>query len=271
MSNVIRGDQLAGSGEVVEIPLTPGVRPQNHAEGERRRLEIHGRLMREAREKTRAAREFHESETTAARREAESILARAREQASAIVAGANREKDRIEEQARASGRAAAEAEARRAALERVSEGLKVLEAAAADLRALKRDYLASAAAALPEILGLCLETILRGRVEVDRELVLRTIDGALAEITGADRITVRVNPEDLGAAEDYRGAILDAVRGLTDVEVQPDPGITRGGVLVETSYGRVDARIETQAQELLREARVVVRPLSVLQAGDGAE
>jgi flagellar assembly protein FliH len=96
-------------------------------------------------------------------------------------------------------------------------------------------------------------------VTLARRVVLRelTLDpdlvGAMAHVAlerlGHDApATIRLNPEDY--------AIVMAQRGEqwagTQVTVTPDPAVARGGCLVESDFGLIDAGIEAQLQELSR-------------------
>jgi flagellar assembly protein FliH len=88
---------------------------------------------------------------------------------------------------------------------------------------------------------------------VHREVTLDPdLAGALAHVA-LDRLgtntpaTIRLNPED------YTVVAQDSARwGGQTVTVVPDPSISRGGCLVESAYGSVDATIERQFDELSR-------------------
>ena len=87
-----------------------------------------------------------------------------------------------------------------------------------------------------------------------RELTLEPdLVGAMAHVAlerlGHDApATIRLNPEDY--------AIVMAQRGEqwagTQVTVTPDPAVARGGCLVESGFGLIDAGIDAQLQELSR-------------------
>ena len=93
---------------------------------------------------------------------------------------------------------------------------------------------------------------------VDRELatderVIRdVIDAALDEIGRSGIVIARVNPEDAAA-------LREAIRHnewhpLTTVELEiaADSDIARGGCVLESDYGQVDATVETQLAQLTR-------------------
>ncbi len=258
MANIIRAGTAEENSEPVQLPLRPGISSERSEEGERKRIALRMRISQQATERTKQARLDREQIIEAAKQEAASILQQARETAVAIVGGARNEQARIEEHARANGVNAAKEFARKEALAAVDRILRIFEKAEQDLRAMKDAYLRSAANGILDITTVILERLIRGRIEIDRDLVKRTIDEAVGEISAVDRITLRVHPDDLSAATEYEADIMNMVDNLSDVSVTADPAISPGGVLIETSFGRVDARLETQLSEILREVRVKV-------------
>ncbi len=64
------------------------------------------------------------------------------------------------------------------------------------------------------------------------------------------KTTLRVNPEDCDYVEELRPEFFAAVKELKALTVTSDPSITRGGCLLESPYGDVDARIETQLEKI---------------------
>ncbi len=92
-----------------------------------------------------------------------------------------------------------------------------------------------------------------GRALAERpETVVELARRALEPVRARREVVLRVNPADaplLQAEQTRLGALLDRAQG---VSVREDPGIERGGVVVETEGGRVDARVEAQLSVLER-------------------
>lgn len=81
-------------------------------------------------------------------------------------------------------------------------------------------------------------------------------------------LTVRLHPDD------YRRMAPDDNLALKNFKMVPDPAVTAGGCLLETGFGLLDARVETQLEEL---AKVVRReqeegghPSAMLEAVENA-
>jgi len=75
-------------------------------------------------------------------------------------------------------------------------------------------------------------------------------------------VVVRVHPEDLAVIERERPRWAARVAAGVDVRVVADPAIGRHGCVVETSVGRLDARLDTQLDALEKALRGVANPSS---------
>jgi flagellar assembly protein FliH len=89
--------------------------------------------------------------------------------------------------------------------------------------------------------------VVHREVTLDPELAAALAHVALERLGTNTPATIRLNPED------YTIVAQDSTRwGGQTVTVVPDPAISRGGCLVESAFGSVDATIERQFDELSR-------------------
>ncbi|RMH56219.1 MAG: hypothetical protein D6679_09820 [Candidatus Hydrogenedentota bacterium] len=257
-SRIIRAENVAESGEVIQLTFHKAITPRFREEADARRLEIRNRLARRAAERAEEAERIRVERLKNAEVEARGILNAAREEAEAIVKRAREQAAAVTEEARRAGQAAAEAAARKKALEEVKGTLVHLEKIAQRLRRERRAFFLSGAEGMIDLIQVVLEKILRRPVNIDRETVKRTLLSAVEKITGTEKIFVRVHPDDLAVAGEMREEILRLVTGVSEIEISPDTGVSRGGVVIDTDFGRIDARISSQIEECLREMRSVV-------------
>jgi flagellar assembly protein FliH len=109
-------------------------------------------------------------------------------------------------------------------------------------------------------LGLFLaEKVLGGVIAVEPERVLEAVRGALRGIVERERVTVLVHPDDLELVRDAMDDIRASLGGIEHCEVQSERRVSRGGAVVRTPEGDVDARIETK---LVRAREVIETALS---------
>jgi len=160
-------------------------------------------------------------------------LARAESQADALRAAAREEGLR---------------EGREEALASLTPGLEALSQAAEAVQAdqyARADRLEAHAVDLALFLA---EKILGGAIAVQPEHVLEAVRGALRGIVERERITVLVHPEDLELVRDAMDGIRATLGGIEHCEVQAERRVSRGGAVVRTPDGDVDARVETKLQ-----------------------
>lgn len=106
-----------------------------------------------------------------------------------------------------------------------------------------------------EVAAVALEvarTIVGEALALRPELVVALARRALERVRSRREIALRVHPDDaplVQAALPRLAALLERSPGLT---LREDPGLCRGGVVVETETGRVDARVEAQLALLER-------------------
>lgn len=89
-------------------------------------------------------------------------------------------------------------------------------------------------------------------IEVEPMVVRDIVGEALVTARGRRQILLRIHPDDLEVVEKNRD---DYARELDGVPVQfeADASLERGGCVIDTESGRIDARLETQLA-VLREA-----------------
>ena len=181
-------------------------------------------------------RRIEAAEFDAAER-ARAIVAEAEARARELLEAAQAERERIRADAAEQGRAEGLARA----------GATLVAAAAARDRRL--------AGAEREVVALALDVarkVLGRELAQDRSAVADLAAQALAVARDRREVTLRVNPEDadaIRAAAGRLGALLARAPGL---DVREDPTVERGGAVVETEAGRVDARVEAQLAALAR-------------------
>jgi len=90
--------------------------------------------------------------------------------------------------------------------------------------------------------------IVHREVKVDREIVISLIKSALARIGDQSAATIRLHMDDYNYVQSRRGEFLSGENGI--VKLVDDRSITRGGCLIETDFGQIDARIEQQFKQI---------------------
>lgn len=159
-----------------------------------------------------------------------------------------------EDAAREAERLVAEARARAGAIEaeahaRGLEAARLEQAVALAGAARARDgALAGARGEVAALAVAVARRLLGGELQLAPERIGALVDDALGRVRGATTVELRLHPDDARAWEAARRG-PDA--GTPTPTVVPDPTIERGGCLVRSNLGEVDARVATRADRLL--------------------
>jgi flagellar assembly protein FliH len=104
------------------------------------------------------------------------------------------------------------------------------------------------------------EKVIGGALAVEPALVVEAVRGALRGIVERERITVLVHPEDLELVRDAMDGMRTTLGGIEHCEVQAERRVSRGGAVVRTPDGDVDARVETKLQRAREVVETALSP-----------
>lgn len=90
------------------------------------------------------------------------------------------------------------------------------------------------------------EKVVCGVLEVQPERVLDVVRGTLRRVVERERVTVLVNPDDLDLVREAAGSLTGALGGIERLEIQGERRVPRGGAVLRTAAGEVDARVSEQ-------------------------
>jgi flagellar assembly protein FliH len=159
--------------------------------------------------------------------------------AQAIVDAAHAEAGALRARAVEDGRAEGVRLGREEASAELAPAAAALDQALAEARALREAMVEEAESRAVELALAVAEKVVAGALDVEPERVVDVVRGALRGLLESDRVVVCVHPDDI---ELVRAAGL----GSPDqhLEVHGERRVARGGALVRTSVGEVDARID---------------------------
>lgn len=94
------------------------------------------------------------------------------------------------------------------------------------------------------------EKIIRTEVSHQPNIVLSVVGDAIRRVADKSHVVIRVNLNDVDRVSGYRERLTSLVGGIGQIEIRPDPSISQGGCIVETSVEIIDARFEEQLSRL---------------------
>jgi flagellar assembly protein FliH len=147
---------------------------------------------------------------------------------------------------RAQGRELARAE--------MAGALEALHAALGGIEALRDEVAERCERDAVELALALAEHIVAGAIEAAPERIVEVVRGALRRLIDRRRVTIVVNPDDVELVSEQIEALRGELGGIEHATVQADRRVTRGGAVVRTVEGAIDAEISTQFER----ARAVV-------------
>lgn len=86
--------------------------------------------------------------------------------------------------------------------------------------------------------------------ENQKGVVLSNVLSALKKVKTRCNVIIRVNIEDLKLTSEHTGEFIKRVEAVQGITVIEDSSVDKGGCVVETDFGAIDARIASQLGEL---------------------
>ena len=86
--------------------------------------------------------------------------------------------------------------------------------------------------------------------ETQRNVVMQNILQSLCRVKGRGDVTIRVNLADVQLTSEHAKEFMDSVESIKNITVAEDSSVEKGGCIIETDFGAIDARISSQLNEL---------------------
>ncbi len=176
----------------------------------------------------------------------EEIFQEAREEAARIIAQAEKDKEMIEQAAREKGMQFAQTKIDAKVATQISQMRDQFARTIEEIAGLKAEITADAETQLVELALEIAKKIIMREVSIDREIALTLVKVSLKRINSRATAQVHLNPDDFAFVQAHREK-LDFHGSLEIVE---DRSISVGGCLIRTETGDIDARIESQFDEI---------------------
>ncbi len=99
--------------------------------------------------------------------------------------------------------------------------------------------------------------IVHQEIEIDPQIVVRCVKAAMDLIVEGSHLCIHLNPKDVELVGEEIQVDLSAP-GRHPVEIKPDAKIERGGCLLETEFGLVDATLGARWQSVVHTIRQIL-------------
>jgi flagellar assembly protein FliH len=255
--------EVDDEGKPVEVYQGPSIE-EMEAELERYRRETEEEVKRMIEEARNTARKTEEDGKTAAfkelqdareqikgemerfRIESEREIERGKFEAEKMIKDAELKVSEIEHEAYKKGYEAGREEGYKegqAEVMRLIDRLGTIVSSAVDIR---DDIIRSSEKLMTEMILMIARKVIKDEIVERREVVINNIKEAINRVKERDRIDIRVNFADLDMTTAHKDQLIKMMESLKKVNIYEDSRVERGGCIIETDVGAVDARISTQ-------------------------
>lgn len=201
-----------------------------------------------------------------AQAQADEIIANAKSEAEKIIQDAHLEEQKIKDDAKQDGfkqghddgYSAGESE-----IERLVERLrKMVEA----LMLRREEILKETEQQIVELVILMTRKVVKIISETQKTAIMSNILAALKKVKSRGNVILHVNLEDLKLASANADEFIKRVENIQGITVVEDSTVEKGGCVVETDFGAIDARISSQLNEL-EEKIMEISPIKSVKKG----
>jgi flagellar assembly protein FliH len=182
--------------------------------------------------------------------EAKRLLEEARQKAAELEAEIRGRVERIEQEARqkggGEGREAGYQEGK-AEVQRLIDNLQRIISAAIERRNL---IIEESETQVINLVLLIAKKVIKVISENQKNVVINNVVQALRKLKSRGEVVIRVNLADLELTSGHIADFMKMVENVKSITVLEDSSVDRGGCILETDFGQIDARISSQLSEI---------------------
>lgn len=187
---------------------------------------------------------------TEAQKEAEKIIANAKAEAEKIIADAHSEEEKIKSEASESGYKAGHDEGYSTGEDEINRLIERLHKMVEAVMLRREEILKETEQQIVELVILMTRKVVKIISETQKTTILSNVLAALKKVRTRGIVTLHVNLEDLKLATSNVDEFIKRVENVEGIKVVEDSTVEKGGCIVETDFGAIDARISSQLSEL---------------------
>ncbi len=182
--------------------------------------------------------------------QAQAILAEARQKAAALEEDIKQRVTQTEREAWEKGRAEGASrgfEEGKAEVQRLVEGLHGIITRAIEKRG---EIIEEAETQIINLVLLIAKKVIKVISENQKNVVINNVVQALRKLKSRGDVVIRVNLADLELTSEHVKDFMKMVENVKSITVLEDSSVDRGGCIIETDFGQIDARVSSQLHEI---------------------
>jgi len=208
-------------------------------EAEQKAFEEMEQKTNEAKKIKQEAEDYAEKTTTEATQRAEQLVSEAEEKVSSI-----------EEEAREKGSREGREEGYREGKTEVDRLVEHLHKIINSAIAKRSEIIDESETQLINLVLQISQKVIKVISENQKNVVVNNVIQALRKLKTRNDVVIRVNLEDVNLASEHVKDFMRMVENVKSITVVEDSSVDKGGCVIETDFGEIDARISSQLNEI---------------------
>ncbi|MBB6213080.1 flagellar assembly protein FliH [Borreliella californiensis] len=128
--------------------------------------------------------------------------------------------------------------------------MRKLHSIMASLIAERKGILESSSAQIVSLVMQIAIKVIKRITDSQKDIVLENVNEVLKRVKDKTQITIRVNLDDLDIVRHKKSDFISRFDVIENLEIIEDPNIGKGGCIIETNFGEIDARISSQLDKI---------------------
>ncbi len=204
---------------------------------------------------------------TEAEQSAQKIIQDAKAEAAKILAQANSDKSEISKKSYKEGYDKGHEDGFNTGKDEVTRLVERTHKILESVMARREEILSETEQQIVELVILMARKVVKVLSESQKSVVMANVLQALKKVKGRGSVTLRVNLADVKLTSEHVQDFIKQVENVQGITVLEDSTVEKGGCIVETDFGAIDARIQSQLSEL--ENKILeISPVKTLAKSD---
>lgn len=194
--------------------------------------------------------EDSEAAKAQAQAQAEQIVDNARKEAEQIIQNAHAEEEKIKSEASEKGYTQGREEGLKSGEEEINRIIERMRKMLEAIMNRREEILRETEQQIVELVILMTRKVVKIISETQKTTVVSNVLAALKKVKTRGNVVLHVNTEDLKITSANTNEFIKRIENIQGITVMEDSTVEKGGCIVETDFGAIDARIASQLSEL---------------------
>ncbi|MBP5251367.1 MAG: flagellar assembly protein FliH [Treponema sp.] len=203
----------------------------------------------------------------AAQEEAAEIIEKAKGQAQGIISDANEQREDVFAKANKEGFDKGREEGFEDGSQEAKRLVERIHKMIEGVQARRQEILDGTEQQIIDLVLLMTRKVVKIMSENQKSVIVSNVVQALKKVKGRGDVTLRVNLSDVKLTTEHISNFIEQVENIQNIHVVEDSSVEKGGCIVETDFGAIDARISSQLAQL--ETQILnIAPIQTVSKSD---